>query len=256
MAYPSAEDLMGIGVAPELASILGGLSSPPAVSDLAMLGMPIEQAAALNLYNIPENLLLYSEDFTNGAWVPTNMTVTGDQIANPFDGKVTADLHLETTTNAYHYQRQTINVTSGVIYTWSAYVKAYGGLTTVEMHAEDQFAAGQYRVNLTTGVGTAASAITGNVTPLANGWYRISVTQTATGTGAARFFVLAEQTSGVQSYAGAVTNGFYLFGGQVRKSFTVGDYQATTTAAVTATAKKEYLIGLGMKPELADVLGS
>jgi hypothetical protein len=67
------------------------------------------------------NLLTYSEQFDNAAWTNSTVTVAANNVTAP-DGTLTADRL--TATGADSYLRQGINVTSGVNYTLSVYLRA------------------------------------------------------------------------------------------------------------------------------------
>jgi hypothetical protein len=70
------------------------------------------------------NLLLWSENFTDGLiWVRSNATLQGN-VAKNIDGSMTADLLSTDTTTSQHRIRQDISGTSGVTYCGSVYAKA------------------------------------------------------------------------------------------------------------------------------------
>ena len=70
------------------------------------------------------NLLLWSENFTDGLiWAGSNVTLQGN-VAKNIDGSMTADLLSTDTTTNQHRIRQNISCTSGVKYCGSVYAKA------------------------------------------------------------------------------------------------------------------------------------
>ena len=73
--------------------------------------------------NTPWNLLTYSEDFSNGAWLLTNMTVIANNAIAP-NGTLTAD---KITATAATASIANFIIQSTVIYTLSVYVKSATG---------------------------------------------------------------------------------------------------------------------------------
>ena len=69
------------------------------------------------------NLALQSQDFDNLSWIKGFASVTENTTTSP-DGTTNADKLVENSLLSQHYVQQILTVTSGVAYTWSAYVKA------------------------------------------------------------------------------------------------------------------------------------
>ena len=170
--------------------------------DLSESGLVLALDAANSKgYDKYENLLQYSEDFSNGVWVKQNgFSITSNTATAP-DGTLTADtasrvnLDLE-----YLYQ----NTNAPGTYTLSCWVRAVTGTTTFTM--------GSY--NATDGSQTSPT-FTATTT-----WQRFSHTVTVT------------TTNGwypcVPSVSGATV---YLWGAQLEKGSSVTDYYATTSTA-------------------------
>ena len=82
----------------------------------AALGLLIEEQRT--------NLLLWSENFTDGLiWAGSNVTLQGN-VAKNIDGSMTADLLSTDTTTSKHRILQDLSGTSGVTYCGSVYAKA------------------------------------------------------------------------------------------------------------------------------------
>jgi hypothetical protein len=76
---------------------------------------------------------------------------------------------------------------------------------------------------------------TPSITPVGNGWYRCSITYTATAASDLIIFNVANG-DGVFSFAGDNTSGIYLWGAQLEAGAFATSYIPTTTATVTRAA--------------------
>lgn len=146
------------------------------------------------------NQCLYSEDFTNGAWVGVTMTVTGNAIAAP-DGNTTADLLTATGANS------TILQTPGLVAankTFSVWMKRKTGTGTIQITND---------------------GVTWTTVTLTSSWKRFTVIANVIPVVGIRLV-----TSGDEVYA---------WGAQLESALAVGNqrhttsYQPTTVAAVT-----------------------
>jgi hypothetical protein len=140
------------------------------------------------------NLITYSEDFGNAAWVKTDCTVTTNTTANPINGALTADTIVFA--GADDQISQTFNVSN---HTLSVYIKGTAGET------------------ITIGFGAGAE-ITHTLT---GGFDRVSVT------GSSVFFVY------IGTFSGATARTIIVYGAQLETGDIATDYIATTTAAVS-----------------------
>ncbi|MBI4239760.1 hypothetical protein HY620_02100 [Candidatus Uhrbacteria bacterium] len=111
-----------------------------------------------------QNLLTYSEEFNNSAWVTSSVTVTTDSTAGP-DGRTIADT-LEGTGSSNI--KQTYTTTTNGNYTFSVWMKTSSGTVTTGLRIDS--------TDATPTTGTV-SAVTVTTT-----WQRFSVTQNFTGT--------------------------------------------------------------------------
>lgn len=149
------------------------------------LGCRIEEART--------NLTLRSQAFDNAAWAKSSCSITADQIASP-DGTTNADLFTEATANAPHNLQNAaaVTVTTGVAYAVSVYVKAgtCNFITLTHYLTTNNWAAAVFDLTdgLTTASQTAVGATTGTITStnkenVGNGWFRLTIVASATGTG-------------------------------------------------------------------------
>ena len=179
------------------------------------------------------NEALYSEDFTNAYWLKTNVTITGNSVANPLDGLVTADTFTPTNTSATNRIRSaSISLASAG---FSIYVKS-NGYSKVGIR-EDITTGNWASYDLATGtVLDSSGVISPTITALANGWYRISLGVTATPVGMGVWVLDPTYTSGsfsTSNWTADGTSGIYVFGAQIEAGDIATDYIATTSSAVS-----------------------
>jgi len=185
------------------------------------------------------NLVTFSEQFDNAAWVKTNTTITANAQLAP-DGTTTADKLIATVTNALHIcESSTVSFTSGTVYTFYFYAKR-GESNFVQFTGSSALLGTKANFNLLNGtLGTVDSGITATITPTGNEWYRCSVTFTAGATGSYRAIICAITTASsvrFQAFAGNGTDGVFIWGAQLEAGAYPTTYIRTTTAPVTRVA--------------------
>jgi hypothetical protein len=178
------------------------------------------------------NLLLWSEDFDNAAWALRDVSSFGSgSVANttatldPLGGN-TADFIRENNQNNLHTVDQNFLLTANV-YTASFYCKA-ATRTWAYIRLANAVGLGAY-FNLSNGtIGTVQAGVTAAITPAGNGWYRCSVTTTAT---TSAWYTSANIALGDNqgSYLGDNTSGIYVWGAQLELGSTATAYQKVTT---------------------------
>lgn len=171
------------------------------------------------------NICTYSADMTQsggGHWsVRTGLLTTGWTGFTAPDGTASAvKIIPDTTSNRHTLESSSTNITSGSVYTASAFVKA-DGYSVVSLVV----AGSQTRRNFTlSGNGTVESQFgplsnIATITPVGtNGWYRVTMTWTANFTGNAGFWIGVpqnESTDVTTFWSGNGTSGVQAWGAQL-----------------------------------------
>jgi hypothetical protein len=187
------------------------------------------------------NLLTYSEDFTNVAWIKDGTTVTGNAVVSP-SGATTADNIIENATNAIHRTNQAFTSVLSTAYTLTFYAKAVGsrrlylnGIATIESGALFDLS-GSGSVIATSGVAVNRAA---SIVAAGGGWYRCSITGTGTGLAGALFAQINRSTSVAatdDTYLGDGTSGLTLWGAQLEAGSFATSYIPTVASQVTRSA--------------------
>jgi hypothetical protein len=135
---------------------------------LAARGLLIEESRT--------NLLTYSEDFSNGAWIKSGSAISSNAATSP-DGTVNADSF---STGGTIYQQ--VSYASNVAITLSVFAKGSG---TFRVDMSDNTTGDVYcDFNLSTGVagsvttGGVWAGATASIIQMQNGWYRCILTAT------------------------------------------------------------------------------
>jgi hypothetical protein len=184
------------------------------------------------------NLALYSEDFASG-WTQANITVTANNTTSP-DGTQNADkIEASGSGSVSHSVRQFISTTSGAVYALSLYAKK--GTADWIMIRHDNGGTLNY-FNLNTGAkGTADASAT--ITSVGNGWYRIVVYHTGTGSNGPEIYIAT--SDGGNEFTANGQN-IYIWGAQYEASSYPTSYIPTTSASATRVADYTSRSGLAL----------
>lgn len=185
---------------------------------------------SMPLLSAKVNLLKYSEQLDSATWTKVNVNVTADQIENPINAAVTAELLVPTTTSGVHSVSQSIAVPASKV-TISFYVKA-SGYSRVAIR--ENTSSGDYSSYLLSASGSILAnggGGVGAVTSLAAGWYRVSMTHTPASAGNKTYALYIENDSYTgtapqsYTYAGNGTSGIYVWGAQLETGSSANTYQ-------------------------------
>lgn len=194
------------------------------------------------------NLLTYSEQFDNAAWLinASSVTVTANAATSP-DGTVDADKLIiangvSSGTTTYLYT----NISKSAVattYTFSCYAKeAEYDLFRIVINdnaATANFALGAWSlidgsVNEVPSVGGTFTNPSGTVTAVGNGWYRITLTFTSSTETSLRVRIYPRDSSGV--VVGDGVSGIYIYGAQLEAGAFVTSYMPTVASTTTRAA--------------------
>jgi hypothetical protein len=181
------------------------------------------------------NKVFYSEEFDNIYWSKFAATVSANVSASP-EGNTTADLVYPSSTGALKGQvfRALTGITLGDVVTVSVFVKA-SSKNFAYIAPLYNFSPAAY-FNLSTGAITSPIPnVTTSMTAFANGWWRISVTSTATATS---FISIGstDDASGSNINTASGTDGILLWGAQVEVGTTASSYIPTVASTITRNA--------------------
>ena len=211
-------------------------------STLACKGLLIEEART--------NLLTYSEQFDNAAWVKSDVTVTANTATTAPDGSTNSvDKLVEAATTTGHLVKQLVTTTNTSPLTATVYAKA-GERSSVVLQIQESTTFSRYAwvafdlsagtVGAVTSAGGAASS-SASISTAGSGWYRCSVTTTLGGSDAGSQ-VCVWIGANLSTYLGDITKGLYIWGAQLEAGFATS-YIPTTSAQVTRAADVATMTG-------------
>ena len=177
-----------------------------------------------------ENLLTYSQEFDNAAWVKNNVAVTSNTTTAP-DGTVTADTLTASSTTAATGVYQTPSRALGD--TGSVYAKA-GNVDFISI--EDAGGTVYAKFNINTGTVVGSANCTASIVAAPNGFFRCIASNASAAPNI--HFAVSVQSDGTNqpSWGGANTTSgsfVYIWAAQAEKRDSVTAYTPTTTQPIT-----------------------
>jgi hypothetical protein len=196
------------------------------------------------------NLLLYSEEFDNAAWLKTNTTVTANATTSP-DGTTNADKLIGTTTAAGHQCQQTAvaAATLGTTYTFSVYIKAAEyGFAFVGLNGTAFVTVPYISVNLSTGAvaTTNGSPVSSSAVLVGNSWLRVTITGTTDVAASTVSPDIRPSPDGVwanRNTAQDGVSGIFIWGAQLEAGSFATSYIPTVASTVTRAADVAVMTG-------------
>lgn len=183
----------------------------------------------------PNNLLTYSNTFSNPAWSPNNLVTPILQNAtDPFGNSNSAWTLTDNNSNGEHRIYNQISVNSPS----SSYVKSiYAKAGTASYIAISYGLAAQYAVfNVSAGTVSSSTGVTANITSVGNGWYLCSISPTTLL--GQEYFVVNMGDTAAHAVPGTVYVGtgstIQIYGGQY--SYTTYQTTPSTYNPTTSTA--------------------
>ena len=203
-----------------------------------------KESKGLLFEDVQVNQLSYSEDFTNGAWTKSGLTIgTGNGLLSYApDGTFSAQRLIETASNTTHLLYRAFTPSSGVTYTFSVYLKAFQrryAWLTASFTGGGRFGFDLISGTITTGTIPSSQA---RIEHVGDGWYRCSIWVTASSSTAGEIQIGldgdADPVSSI-TYIGDGYSGIWAWGAQLEDtSKFASSYIKTTTS--TATRQGDY----------------
>lgn len=224
------------------------------VKDLKSSGLWSKMKAVYPMVTDNYNLLSYTEDFTNAAWLNDQASSTANQTIAP-NGTNTADKLIENSANNHHLNYQSVSATVGQIYTFSVYLKAAERSYAAIQVADSIVPVNRYTVLVDLINGTILGTRNSNsptntsssIQSVGNGWYRVTATMKQVA-GTSFFGHIATSNSATPTYdiidfptyTGNGTSGIFIWGAQIELGTSASTYQAiaTTPSAFMASQMK------------------
>lgn len=187
------------------------------------------------------NLWSYSAQLDNAFWTKGGSLVRADYAVAP-DGTLSADLIAPNSGSATNYNVQAlVALTVGTAYTLSAYVK-YGGIRYV---AATNAGSANYTAIFDVVSGTittqGVNVTNATITPVGNGWFRITCTYTAAYTTPS--FYITTAYNAVVNYVSDGSIGVFFWGMQLEAGSFATSYIPTTSGQVTRSADLAVISG-------------
>lgn len=186
-----------------------------------------------------ENIMLYSEDFSNAAWVKTSVTVGTSTTSDvPIAGMTAWPIYETAVSDLHEIAQGGFEAATGNKYTVSVYAKGIGRNLRIVSN-QGFFGTQEYSTfDLTNGtVFKQGTNSVPTITSIGNGWYRCAVTMTATAFGGNSYYfdtAIYGDTGRTTPHTGDVNLGLWLSGAMVSRSPNLQPYYKTISTVYSA----------------------
>jgi hypothetical protein len=223
---------------PQFVEGTNALPYQPTTTRLNISRADYSQGGCPNILLEPQrtNLALWSEQFDNASWFKGSATATENTTTSP-SGVLNADTMTGNGLSGEHRVAQVMSFTTGLAYTFSFYVKKNtNDFFQIALGSATSFATlpfANFNVNNGT-LGSTGGGATSTITSVGNGWYRCSITATATGTGSDFVYLLMTTSStSLRRESNTLSTSVFLWGAQLEAGAYATSYIPTTSASVT-----------------------
>lgn len=197
------------------------------------------------------NIFLHSSNFLDALWDKVYCDFnTTTVVINP-DGTVNDLICTGEPTTQVQYTKQDCVLVAGA-YTMSVYAKA-AGINNIQIAPSSGFSSETFATfNLATGQIVFDSVGTAKIQSVGDGWYRCSLTQTASATSAGRMVIALCPPDGsstdvrLPSFLGSSTEGVRLWGAQMELGEHASSYIPTTTSTATRSPDLALISGTNL----------
>jgi hypothetical protein len=209
------------------------------------LGLLVEEART--------NLFTRSEDVLNAWNIRNSSPIIENSIVAP-DGTLTADSFIEMTPSSglgdHYLDRTTISQAANVPLSYSIYVKRLSGIRPISLvlfaNSNSSTISARFDLNnitstrFTNGTG---SIVDSSITPLPNGWFRLSISGTPTTASVTDLRVRIQLINQSTTYIGDGTSGLYIWGAQVERGSFPTSYIPTQGSTRTRAVDNAQITG-------------
>lgn len=184
------------------------------------------------------NKSTYSEDFSNGVWLKANISINlASSIVAPDGNTGSVYEQIENSADATHLLYRTLTKAEGTKEYMSFFVKRknvdWAGVIQNRSPVPSSL------FDLSDGsVSTNNNGSIGSVIAIGNGWYRLIIEYTITGTSTIQrlYNLINGTTNPGNAYLGDGVSGFYIWGGSLVEETALSSYIPTVASSVTREA--------------------